>query len=107
MFITPFAMNEMCSFGKPKGLNTSSLKQLFTGGSPISKNVLLEMQKLLPGTHVTQAYGQTEAGGLVFGFDPENLDDLRLQHLKPESCGRPVEGVMLKVISYLFYLLFS
>lgn len=103
MFLTPFAMYDLYNSGKWKGLNTSSLKQIFTGGTPISKNVLFDMQKILPGTYVAQGYGQTETTGPAFTFHTTNPEDIRLLVLRPESCGRPLPGDILKVIIKLLY----
>lgn len=46
-----------------------------------------ELNNILPGTFVTQAYGQTEATGLLTGF---YLGDTEFNLRKPASCGIPL-----------------
>lgn len=103
MFLTVNASRDFCRFGRPSGINTSSLKIYYTGGEKVPASLLQDLQNVLPGTFVTQAYGQTEVSGCISAFDADVPEDVEMSITKPESCGKPVIAIdEYKVIKYNF-----
>lgn len=74
----------------------ASLRRLNYGGSPITGAVLRQALDVLP-CELSQGYGQTEATHTVCILSPEDhvaaLDRPELLR----SCGKPVEGVLLRI----------
>ena len=72
----------------------SKLKYIYYGASPISESVLTEAIEVF-GCKFIQLYGATENYGLATALPPE-------VHIpgstKLRSCGRPVEGLTLKIV---------
>lgn len=97
VFLTVAALQDTCRDGRPSGTNTESLKLLMTGGEHVPKSLLLKAASLLPGTNVCQGYGQTETAGPVAVWTPTDPEHIRMSQQKPESCGRPFEGISYKV----------
>lgn len=97
MFVAPVHLLEMYKSGRPEGINTSSLLEVATGGSILTKTQITLFRDLLPGTHVNQVYGQTEISGFISSFKTNNKEDVVLSYLKPDSCGRPMPFVSYKV----------
>lgn len=97
MFLAPIQALEMCKCGRPEGIDTSSLLEVVTGGSALTKTQMAVFRDLLPGTHVNQAYGQTEVAGIITTFKTHNRKDVVLSYLRPHSCGRPVRSMFYKV----------
>ncbi len=70
----------------------SSLRKAFYGASVMPGPVLTRLQELLPELGFYNCFGQSEIGPLATVLRPE-------EHLeRPESCGRPVLFVELRVI---------
>lgn len=96
---------DLYKVGRPPGINTNSFKVFYTGGERVSAHVLKNLRDVLPDTFVTQGYGQTEASGLITGFDVNSPEEKDMTMRKPESCGRPVPSVdMYKVSARVTYL---
>lgn len=97
MFIQPRLIQEMIGTGRPDGIDTTSLRAVFTGGYAINAAKLLQFRKLVPQTHVTQGYGLSEVAGGVTFFNGGKEKDVLLSWKKSESCGRPIKGLLYKV----------
>lgn len=65
----------------------SRLKDVFTGGHPISPDVVRFLRSL--GLNLKQCYGLTEAGG-IFQIQPNN-------EIKMETVGKPLPGVKVSI----------
>lgn len=87
----------MCKAGRPDNLDTTSLLCLATGGGNLSETYLNALKDYLPGTFLTQMYGQTEMAGTITAYDMCSVRDAILLHQKPTSCGRPIKGISYKV----------
>lgn len=98
LFMAPILAHEFSIAGQDKKRDTSSLKTFFTGGTAVSPKMLEELRNQLPGTFISQGYGQTEVGGVITYFDTEYDEDVQLSLKNPTSCGRPVPGLTYKVI---------
>ena len=72
--------------------NLSSVEFLRMGSAPVSHSLMAAIHRALPRAAVTNAYGTTEAGPVVFGPHPEGLP-------QPEmSVGYPHPKVQLRLI---------
>jgi fatty-acyl-CoA synthase len=70
----------------------SSLRKAFYGASIMPGPILTRLREHLPGLRVYNCFGQSEIGPLATVLQPEEHDE------RPESCGRPVLFVELRVI---------
>ncbi|XP_060520807.1 uncharacterized protein LOC132698631 [Cylas formicarius] len=89
--LTPMECIELTLTTRPPSVETSSLKELMTGGQVLHQDYLLALKKLFPDTKVFQIYGMTEVG-FATKFDEERLRN------KPLSCGIPTKGLWYKVV---------
>jgi acyl-CoA synthetase (AMP-forming)/AMP-acid ligase II len=55
------------------GADLSSVEMLRMGSAPVSESLMRQIRRALPRTHVTNAYGTTEAGPVVFAPHPKGL----------------------------------
>jgi acyl-CoA synthetase (AMP-forming)/AMP-acid ligase II len=70
----------------------SSVEFVRMGSAPVSASLMQSLHRLLPKAAVTNAYGTTEAGPVVFGPHPNNLP-------QPEmSVGYPHPQVQLRLV---------
>lgn len=70
----------------------SSVKYLRMGSAPVSQSLMDAIRRALPRAAVTNAYGTTEAGPVVFGPHPEGLTQPDM------SVGYPHPKVQLRLI---------
>ena len=75
--------------------NTSSLKMVAHGGSPIATEVVRRAAEAFPTAEFVHVYGMTEASPLVTGL--RNEQDL-LDVDRSRSCGQSLIGVQVKII---------
>jgi long-chain acyl-CoA synthetase len=68
-------------------IGCSRFKNAFTGGHPISPDVIRFFRAI--GLNLKQCYGLTEAGG-IFQIQPDD-------EVKPETVGKPLPGVLMKI----------
>lgn len=88
----------MLKVGRPDNVDTSSLLCVLTGGGVFSEKQLLALRDLLPGTYISQGYGQTEVAGVLTCFRMNEVKDALRLHYKPASCGRPIHGIWYKIV---------
>lgn len=81
----------------PEGFNRTNLQNLFITGERTRQQTMLHLQKVLPKTHITPLYGQTEAGHMTL-FNPKNARDKEFRLTKTASCGRPLTDMSYKVV---------
>jgi len=71
----------------------SSVEFLRMGSAPVSRSLMDAIHRALPKAAVTNSYGTTEAGPVVFGPHPQGLP-------QPEmSVGHPHPGVQLRLVA--------
>jgi long-chain acyl-CoA synthetase len=70
----------------------SSVECLRMGSAPVSASLMAAIRQALPGTELTNAYGTTEAGPVVFGPHPQGLPQPEL------SVGYPHPQVHLRLV---------
>jgi acyl-CoA synthetase (AMP-forming)/AMP-acid ligase II len=67
-------------------LDLSSVRRVMMGSAPLTGALIEKVAALFPGAPITNSYGTTEAGPLVFGPHPKGLPR------PPLSVGHPVAG---------------
>ena len=86
--------------GKVSQYDTSSLKQIIYGASPMSAEGVRAAFETFPGVEITQGYGLTETAPLLTMLDHQShvqaLETGNAARLS--SCGRVLEGVELKIM---------
>ena len=75
-----------------KSADLSSVEFLRMGSAPISPKLLAAIHEALPHTKVTNAFGTTEAGPVVFGVHPNQLEQPTI------SVGYPHPEVELRLV---------
>jgi long-chain acyl-CoA synthetase len=71
----------------------SSVEFLRMGSAPVSPSLLEEIRKAMPGARVTNAYGTTEGGPVVFGPHPDGIKQPEL------SVGYPHPKAQLRLVA--------
>lgn len=71
----------------------SSVQYLRMGSAPVSSSLLKSIKEVLPQVVVTNAYGTTEGGPVVFGPHPQGLEQ------PPLSVGYPHPEVQLRLVN--------
>ena len=74
------------------GTDLTSVKSLRMGSAPVSASLMAAIHRALPQAAVTNAYGTTEAGPVVFGPHPKGLPQPEL------SVGYPHPKVQLRLV---------
>jgi len=74
-------------------IDFSSVKLLRMGSAPVSNSLIDSITELLPNIEVTNAFGTTEAGPVVFGPHPDGLKQPLL------SVGYPHPAVELRLVN--------
>ncbi|XP_044268934.1 4-coumarate--CoA ligase 1-like [Tribolium madens] len=97
-FLAPSQASEMLKVGRPDNVDTSSLLCVLTGGGVFPEKQSLALRDLLPGTYISQGYGQTEVAGVLTCFNMNDVKDTLRLHYKPSSCGRPIHGIWYKIV---------
>jgi acyl-CoA synthetase (AMP-forming)/AMP-acid ligase II len=71
----------------------SSVQHVAMGSAPLTQALIDKVKRLFPGAQVTNGYGTTEAGPVVFGPHPDGLP-------KPDiSLGYPLPGLGVRLVS--------
>ncbi|HTS42684.1 MAG TPA: class I adenylate-forming enzyme family protein [Xanthobacteraceae bacterium] len=74
------------------GTDLSSVKSVRMGSAPVSASLMAGLHRALPQAVVTNAYGTTEAGPVVFGPHPKGMPQPEL------SVGCPHAAVQLRLV---------
>ena len=75
--------------------DTSSLRLVLHGGSPIATEVVRRAHQAFPSAEFAHVYGATETSPLVTGMRNEQL---YLDEPRGRSCGRTLIGIQLKIV---------
>jgi fatty-acyl-CoA synthase len=92
VFLAPTVWVPLANHADFGARDLSSLRKAFYGASIMPGPVLARLRDRLPGLRVYNCFGQSEIGPLATVLQPEEHDE------RPESCGRPVLFVELRVI---------
>lgn len=93
--LVPTMINLLVSSGEISNYDTSSLKHMLYGASPMPKSVLEDAMRQLPSVNFTQGYGQTEASPLLTFL---SSDDHKKGGDILKSAGRAAYGVEVKIL---------
>jgi fatty-acyl-CoA synthase len=92
VFLAPTVWVPLANHADFATRDLSSLRKAFYGASIMPGPILARLRGHLPGLRVYNCFGQSEIGPLATVLQPEEHD------ARPESCGRPVLFVELRVI---------
>ena len=95
MFAAPVLINWFVQRLHTEPRDTSSLKLMLYGASPIPPSVLRDAMEIMPNTGFQHLYGMTEAGGTVVQMAPSEHDPGNPERLK--SCGQPRFNIDLRI----------
>ena len=86
--------------GKVSQYDTSSLKQIIYGASPMSVEGVSTAFETFPGVEIAQGYGLTETAPLLTMLDHQSHVDALAEGntARLSSCGRVLDGVELKIM---------
>ena len=95
-FLVPAMLLAMLAERNVETCDLSSLRQILYGASPIPLELLRKSLRVFRHTGFFQVYGLTETAGVitVLGDADHSVGDGELLR----SCGRPIEGVELRII---------
>ncbi|KAL3275015.1 hypothetical protein HHI36_019787 [Cryptolaemus montrouzieri] len=97
IYLNPHQCAEISTLPEPEE-DVSSLFCIFTVGERIGKNIVNRLKDTLMGSLICQIYGHTELSGITALYKFKRPEDHVLSHFKPTSCGKPVDGILYKVI---------
>ncbi|KAJ3653958.1 hypothetical protein Zmor_013178 [Zophobas morio] len=97
MFMAPTLTYKLTRVENPRKYDTSSLKTITVGGTPISAVQIEKLSQMFPTAITYQLYGMTEIG-LISGFGPD-VDQETLNR-KITSCGKLSSNTKLKVVDF-------
>jgi acyl-CoA synthetase (AMP-forming)/AMP-acid ligase II len=89
----PYHINTLVKSGRLPQYDFSSLRIITSSADKLQPSVIDSLMEALPGVRIFSMYGLTEAATRVCCVPPEMI------HAKKESCGRPLPGVELKVLT--------
>ncbi|KAF5272631.1 hypothetical protein FQR65_LT04872 [Abscondita terminalis] len=96
-FLNVTELMTLCDTPKPAGIDTSSLRLVVTGGSPINEVQIEKAQKLFTNVPVLSIYVLSEVFLNVLSFDIRKPKLIGLSKKKKNSCGLPKKGISYKV----------
>ena len=97
MFMAPSLTYKLTRVENSQKYDTSSLKVITVGGTPISAVQIEKLSQTFPSAINCQLYGMTEIG-LISGFGPDV--DQETVNKKIASCGKLSPNTKLKVRLY-------
>ena len=98
-FFVPAMILALLSEKNVDQIDTSSLKRVIYGASPIPIDLLKSALRVFKRTEFVQVYGLTETAGVLTALLPE--DHSRTDSEVMKSCGRPIDGVELRIVDAL------
>lgn len=95
----------MVKMGRPDGIDTTSLCDVFIAGGPASVEQVNALRDIMPGSNVSLAYGMTESTGFMTTFRENVRRDMLLAYKNPSSSGVPIAGIKYKVLTIILFVL--
>jgi len=98
--LVPTMINMLLHDSAFREYDLRSLGTILYGASPMPVELLKKAAKGMPATRFFQAYGMTEASPVLTLLKPRDhvLDGTKSHEQRLTSCGRPVQGVEMKVV---------
>ncbi|XP_023311202.1 4-coumarate--CoA ligase 1-like isoform X5 [Anoplophora glabripennis] len=97
LFLGPYHARDFLA-ARQKDVDTSSLKYMMTGSAPVTKKLMEELTEAFPSATVMQGYGQSEASGMIAIFNVNDPKEIKLQKVKPLSCGKVLPEYNWKIV---------
>jgi acyl-coenzyme A synthetase/AMP-(fatty) acid ligase len=104
MFCSPMVLQKLTKFGNENNIKLPALKRVMTAGAPVSPNILLQFQKIIPKfSEIHTPYGATEALPVTDIGHRELLEIYENnENLFRGICvGYALEGIDLQIISII------
>ncbi|KAK9888825.1 hypothetical protein WA026_001047 [Henosepilachna vigintioctopunctata] len=98
IFLPSGQMSALCRYASNRPPNTF-LEIFLTSAVRMTETHVQKFKKCFPKGHLLQCYGQTENSGLIASFHIGIPGDLKLQEIYSTSCGRPLTGFQIKIVS--------
>lgn len=98
-FLVPAMILVLLSEKSIDRIDLSSLKRVIYGASPIPIDLLKSALRIFRRTAFVQVYGLTETSGVITALSPEDHSHADSEVMK--SCGRPIDGVELRIVDAL------
>lgn len=95
----------MVKMGRPDGIDTTSLCDVFIAGGPASVEQVNALRDIMPGSNVSLVYGMTEGTGYITTFRANVRRDILLAYKNPSSSGLPVPGTKYKVLTVILFVI--
>lgn len=95
-FLVPAMILVLLSEKNIDQIDLSSLRRVIYGASPIPIDLLKSALRIFKRTGFVQVYGLTETSGVITALMPE--DHSRADSEVMKSCGRPIDGVELRIV---------
>lgn len=95
-FLVPAMILVLLSEKNIDQIDLSSLRRIIYGASPIPIDLLKSALRVFKRTGFVQVYGLTETSGVITALLPE--DHSRAESEVMKSCGRPIDGVELRIV---------
>jgi acyl-CoA synthetase (AMP-forming)/AMP-acid ligase II len=89
--LVPYHVHVLLKWGNLSGLDLSSLRAVTSSANKLPPSAVEKLLQAVPGVRIFSMYGLTESTTRATYVPPELLADKR------ESCGRPLNGVELKI----------
>ncbi len=102
MFCSPMVLQKLTKFGNENNIKLPALKRVMTAGAPVSPNILLQFQKIIPKfSEIHTPYGATEALPVTDIGHRELLEIYEnKENLFRGICvGYPLKGIELQIVS--------
>lgn len=96
--LVPTMIQMLVNHPEARSYDLSSLRTLVYGASPIQEQVVHDVQALIPGVQLFQAYGQTEMAPAVSLLGPEQHTPEAAARGMLRSCGRPFLSVEVQIV---------
>jgi long-chain acyl-CoA synthetase len=96
----PTMINMILHDGDFHHYDTTSLRFVLYGASPMSVDLLKKARSLMPAAQFIQVYGMTEAAPLLTVLKPKDhvINGTWKEEKRLSSCGQAVQGVEIKVV---------
>ena len=100
VMLVPTMVNMLLHSADFDHYDTTSLRLILYGASPMSTELLKKTMTMLPTTRLIQAYGMTEASPILtlLNWRDHILNGTKEEEKRLASCGKPVQFIEMKVV---------
>jgi len=100
VMLVPTMVNMLLHSADFEKYDTSSLRLMLYGASPMATGLLKKTMTMLPNAQLFQAYGMTEASPVLTLLKPKDhiINGKKEEEKRLASCGKPVQFIEMKVV---------